>query len=87
MWRSLFLAIGTMLIIVGIEAMLIDSATVYAAADSSAAEFIDPSGAPANRTKVIKPGEWTPWVILSFGAIVVLYAFTLPRRWVRPAAA
>lgn len=87
MWRSLFLAIGTMLIIVGIEAMLIDSATVYAAADSSAAEFMDPSGAPATSTKVIKPGEWTPWVILSIGAIVVLYAFTLPRRWVRPAAA
>lgn len=87
MWRSLFLAIGTMMIIVGIEAMLIDSATVYAAAESSAAEFMDPSAAPAMTTKEIRPGEWTPWVITSLGAIVVLYAFTLPRRWVRPAAA
>jgi len=87
MWRSLFLALGTMMIVVGIEAMLIDSATVYAAAESSATEFMDPSAPPAVKTKVIKPGEWTPWVILSVGAIVVLYAFTLPQRWHRPAAA
>lgn len=86
MWRSLFLALGTMMIIIGVEAMLIDSATVYAAAESSAAEFMDPSGSPAVNTKVIRPGEWTPWVILSVGAIVVLYAFTLPQRWHRPAA-
>ena len=86
MWRSFFLAIGTMMIIVGVEAMLIDSATVYAAAESSASEFMNPSGVPATTTKIVRPGEWTPWVILSFGAIVVLYAFTLPLRWTRPAA-
>ncbi|MGV3486498.1 MAG: hypothetical protein ACO1RT_18925 [Planctomycetaceae bacterium] len=87
MWRSLFLAVGTMMIIIGIEAMLIDSATVYAAADSSAAEFMDPSAPAAVNTKIIQPGEWTPWVILSVGSVVVLYAFTLPQRWHRPAAA
>ena len=87
MWRSLFLAIGTMMIIIGIEAMLIDSATVYAAAESSAAQFIDPSAPPTIITKEIQPGEWTPWVILSIGAIVVLYAFTLPQRWVKSAPA
>lgn len=81
MWRSFFLAIGAMMMIIGVEAMLIDSATVYAAAESSAAQFIDPSAPPAIITKQIRPGEWTPWVILSFGAIVVLYAFTLPQRW------
>ncbi len=86
MWRSLFLAIGTMMIIIGLEAMLIDSATVYAAAESSASEFIDPSSTPAGQTRIIRPGEWSPWVILSFGAVVVLYAFTLPKRWHRPAA-
>lgn len=87
MWRSLFLALGTMLIIVGIEAMLIESATVYAAGQSSASEFIDPGAPMAANTRVIQPGEWTPWVILSVGAIVVLYAFTLPRRWHQAAPA
>lgn len=83
MWRAFFLAIGAMLIIVGIETLLIDSATIYAASDSSATEFVDPSGSPAGKTKVVKPDEWLPWTSLSIGAIVVLYAFTLPQRWNR----
>ncbi len=85
-WRSLFLAVGAMLMIIGVESMLIDSATVYAAADSSASEFVDPSAPPAIKTKVIRPSEWTPWASLSVGAIVVLYAFTLPQRFRRPSA-
>ena len=87
MWRSLFLAIGTMMMIVGVEAMLIDSATFYAAAESSASEFIDRSSPMTANARIIRPGEWTPWVILSLGAIVVLYAFTLPQRWKSPVAA
>ena len=81
MWRSFFIAIGAMMIIVGVEAMLIDSATVYAAAESSAAQFINPNAPPAIITKEIRPGEWTPWVIFSLGAVTVLYSLTLPQRW------
>ncbi|MEM9588860.1 MAG: hypothetical protein AAGA03_16385 [Planctomycetota bacterium] len=87
MWRSFFLAIGIMAIIVGIESMLIDSATLYAAGQSSAAEFIDPTADPAPATKVWTPGEAFPWVTLAGGAIVVLYAFTIPQRFRRPAPA
>jgi len=81
MWRSFFIAIGAMMMIVGVEAMLIDSATVYAAAESSAAQFINPNAPPAIITKEIRPGEWTPWVIFSLGAVTVLYSLTLPQRW------
>ncbi len=83
MWRAFFLAVGAMLIIVGIETLLIDSATIYAASESSASNFIDPSGTPAVKTKVVQPDEWLPWTSMSIGAIVVLYAFTLPQRWNR----
>ena len=81
MWRSLFLAVGIMLLIVGGECLIIDSATVFAAAESSAAEFVDPAATPATVTKRVSPSEWLPWTLLSSGAIVVLYAFTLPQRW------
>jgi len=80
-WRAFFLAIGAMLIIVGVETLLIDSATIYSAAESSASDFIDPSGTPGRSTKVVKPDEWIPWAAMSIGAVVVLYAFTLPQRW------
>lgn len=81
MWRSLFLALGIMTMIVGIESMLIDSATVYAAGETSTSEFADPGEEPARKTKTVTPGEFVPWALLSGGAIIVLYAFTLPKRF------
>jgi hypothetical protein len=27
------------------------------------------------------PPDWAPWSLMSTGAIVCLYSFTLPRRW------
>ena len=81
MWRAFFLAIGAMLIIVGVETLLIDSATIYSTAESSATDFMDPSAKPGKTTKVVKPDEWIPWAAMSIGAVVVLYAFTLPQRW------
>lgn len=73
-----------MMIIVGIETLLIDSATIYAAGQSSASELADPNAAPAKRTRTLKPDEWVPWTAMSIGTIVVLYAFTLPQRFNRP---
>lgn len=83
MWRAFFLAIGAMLIIIGVETLLIDSATIYSAAESSPTDFMDPTATPGQKTKVVKPDEWIPWAAMSIGAVVVLYAFTLPQRWNR----
>lgn len=77
------MAVGIMMVILGVESMLIDSATVYAAADSTAVDFMDPGATPAQTTKVWVPGERFPWVMLAIGAVVVLYAITLPKRWHR----
>ena len=87
MWRSLFMAGGFMLVILGLECLMIDSATVFAAADTTAAEFIDPSAAPGPQTKEVQPSEWMPWIFLMVGSVTVLYAITLPRRFgAKPAA-
>jgi len=83
MWRSLFMALGIMAIILGVETLLIDQATVYAAAESSAVDFMDPGATPAQTTKIWEPGERFPWAMLAIGAVVVLYAITLPKRWHR----
>ena len=84
MWRSLFLAVGIMAIIVGLECLMIENATLYAAGESSAREFANPAGSPARSTQTWQPAEWFPWAVLSTGAVIVLYAFTLPRRWHQP---
>ena len=37
MWRSIFIALGIMAIVVGVECLMIDSATFYTAAETRAA--------------------------------------------------
>lgn len=83
MWRSIFLAFGIMAVIVGLESLLIDSVNLYSAGSTNASSFMDPSGVPSTGTRVWQPKDWFPWLSLSLGAIVVLYAFTLPARFRR----
>lgn len=64
MWRSLFLAVGITLIIIGAECLVIDSALVTG------------EGGP----KHFKPPEWAPWSMISTGSIIILYSFTIPKR-------
>lgn len=85
MWRAFFFAVGTMLIIVGVECLLIDSATL--ASDQTEVVqvpqgwFQPPKTMEIKKGTVIKPKEWIPWSSLATGAVVLLYSFTLPRRW------
>ena len=80
MWRSLFIALGIMAIILGLETMMIDSANLYSRSGTTAVDFIDPTGAPSAGTNVWKPKEWFPWFVLSVGTLIVIYSFTIPNR-------
>jgi hypothetical protein len=88
MWRAFFFALGAMLIIIGIECLLIDSATL--ASDRTEVVQVDqgwfqpPQTVEVKRGTVIRPKEWIPWSSLATGAVILLYAFTLPRRWGAP---
>ena len=81
MWRSIFIAVGIMAIIIGLECLVIDSADFYSASETEAGAFVNPVTVPASNVKQWRPKEWFPWVILSAGGITVLYAFTLPKRF------
>ncbi len=65
MWRSIFLALGIFSFVLGAEALLIDSA-VFASRAADAHDLV--------------PAEWAPWSLMSTGAVVVLYSFTLPQK-------
>ncbi len=84
MRRALFIALGIMAIIIGLECLMIDSANFYSAKETNARSFFNPSGSPSFDTEVWRPKEWLPWTCLSVGAITVLYAFTLPQRFQGP---
>lgn len=84
MRRAFFIAVGAMAIIIGLECLVIDSASFYSAEQTNASSFFDPSGTPSGNTRVWRPEEWLPWAALSVGTITILYAFTLPKRFNGP---
>jgi len=84
MWRAFFLAIGITLCIVGAECLGLER-VVLKLRDSAAPVAADPfnptATAPAigsRKTITIQPH--TPWSLMGLGAVVILYAYDLPRR-------
>ena len=72
MMRSLFLAVGLFVLVLGLECMAIDQATVTTPPDSSGA---GPS------TVTFTPADWVPWTLVSAGAVTILYSYTLPKKF------
>lgn len=76
------MAIGAMLVILGVECLIIDSATLAAESPPPAVEqsWFGPQ-ASLDQSRIVRPPEWIAWSLLASGAIVLLYAITLPKRW------
>jgi hypothetical protein len=80
MWRSLFLAMGIVLCILGAECLVMEKAVLKgddAQIPQASAIFMSPS---VQSSKEVVPPEWAPWTLMSFGAVVVLYSYSIPRR-------
>jgi hypothetical protein len=77
MWRALFLGIGIYLMIAGAECLAVDRVTWRGGAEPppSAISFTS-----APKPKEAAPEPWLPWCLLSTGAVVCLYSFTIPKR-------
>ncbi|HEY2883164.1 MAG TPA: hypothetical protein VGJ15_12040 [Pirellulales bacterium] len=71
MWRALFLGVGLFVLVLGAECLLIDEATINNPSD-------DGSG-PATIT--FHPPDFEPWILISAGAVTILYSFTLPQKF------
>ncbi len=85
MWRALFGAVGAALLILGSECLVVEKAVLASSPKEAAAPlnpFDDPhpqvSQAPVNHE--LRPPEWAPWSLLSAGAVIILYTFTLRRN-------
>jgi hypothetical protein len=77
MWRSFFLAIGTYCLILGAECLAIDKAELKVSSAPARGPF---GGRLAPSTREVEPAEWAPWSLMSGGAVVILYSFTLPAK-------
>lgn len=79
MWRAMFIAIGVTACILGIECMMIDKAILVERGDAPAA--VNGVAATGAAKRELIPPDWAPWSLLSAGAVVMLYSFTLPKKW------
>ncbi len=80
MWRAFFLGIGLYLIIAGAECLAVDRViwrTTPEPAPTTVLAFPKPA---APKPKDFPPAPWVPWSLLSSGAVVCLYSFTIPQR-------
>lgn len=80
MWRALALAIGISLCILGAECLLIDKAVLASSASKPASSGAFAESVSTENPKEIQPPEWAPWTLISMGAVVMLYSFTIPKR-------
>ena len=81
MWRSLFLAIGIVLCILGAECLVLEKAVLAQDKEPPRqnASYLLPA-ASEPKTEEITPPEWAPWTLMSAGLVVILYSYSLPRR-------
>ena len=72
MWRSIFMAVGITVAVVGLECMVIDKAILISRDNGGGQALVS--------SKEWVPPEWAPWSLVTGGVIVVIYTFTIPRR-------
>lgn len=73
MFRSLFLALGAFSVVLGVEALAVEKAVLKRPHRANGVTTIE--------HREIMPPEWAPWSLMAGGAVVVLYSFTIPRRY------
>ena len=84
MWRAFFLAVGITLCIVGAECLGLDKVVLKVRKDPPKVEAgifdTTPEQPTVGPRKTIKIQPHTPWSLMALGAVVILYAYDLPRR-------
>lgn len=74
MWRAMFLALGVYLVLLGVQCLGIDRFVLTVREPPTAA------GLASGSAKEVVPPDWAPWSLISTGAVVCLYSFTIPSR-------
>ena len=79
MWRGFFLGVGIYLLILGAECMGVEQVTLKLR-EPAPAKTYPMEKTVAGPQRKITPPRWAPWSLMSTGAVVCLYSFTIPAR-------
>jgi hypothetical protein len=80
MWRAFFFALGAFAVLLGAQFLAVDK-LVMARQEQASTQVMGMTmpGTSTLRNKEVVPSEWAPWSLLSFGAVTLLYSFTINR--------
>jgi hypothetical protein len=78
MLRAFFLATGICCLILGLECLVVEKAELKGGGGTNSATNFARQAMPGYRE--IEPPEWAPWSLMSVGAVVMLYTFTIPKK-------
>ncbi len=77
MWRATCLSLGIFVFIMGAECLGVQKFVLKAREE--VVQVAAANKAQAGPNKVLTPPDWAPWSLMSTGAVVCLYCFTVPR--------
>ena len=82
MCQSFFFAVVITFCFRGAEGLTVDEA-VLAESSGASGTIVLAEGAinASGRQREIKTREWMPWSFLITGSVIIIYTFTLPRRF------
>ena len=79
MWRALFLAFGIYLLLLGVQCLGVQKFVLNVHEPTVRIGALTGAERPGPRREVV-PTPWGPWSLLSTGAVVCLYSFSIPSR-------
>lgn len=85
LWRAFFCAVGIVLVFVGVECLLIDSAALNMKVTETpklqaSGGLFSSTPTPVTSNKIFKPSEWFPWSMVAIGSIVMIYSHSFRRN-------
>ncbi len=82
MWRAFFLAIGIYLVLLGAQCLGVEKFILKARqpAVEQASALFAAEPAKLGPHKEVVPPPWAPWGLMTTGAVVCLYSFSIPNR-------
>ena len=83
MWRAIFLAVGVYLILLGVQCLGVRKFVLTLREPPNQREpgILAKEPPEQGPKRVVEPPDWAPYSLMSTGAIVCLYSFTIPMRF------
>ncbi|MCS7239240.1 MAG: hypothetical protein NZ899_13370 [Thermoguttaceae bacterium] len=80
MSRAFFFAVGLYVLFLGVECLCVQKFILRARPPAANPPAATAPAANSSARVTITPAPWTPWSLMSTGAVVCLYSFTMSEK-------